>query len=100
MRSSPKWRVTREASSTLRTLVEDESRLPKTPQQPHSGERFVMKDLNSMQHGKQRKLTLKKNTIRVLNGAEAKAVVGGAMAAGCTDLCKTIVSTKCCPNPN
>jgi hypothetical protein len=51
------------------------------------------------QSEKARKLVLKKQTLRVLDGKEAKAVVGGMMMhhqGTCTCKCKTITSTTCC----
>jgi hypothetical protein len=60
-----------------------------------------MEDRKELQVPKVRKLVLKKNTLRVLDGKEAKAVVGGMRAATdrectCTCKCKTITSTTCC----
>lgn len=58
-----------------------------------------MEDSKSVQNNKSRKLTLKKSTVRVLDGSEAKAVVGGMMAhhqGSCTCKCKTILQTTCC----
>jgi hypothetical protein len=66
---------------------------------PPGGRRFLMEDSKSIQNGKMRKLVLKKNTVRVLDGKEAKAVVGGMMVnheGSCTCKCKTILSTDCC----
>ena len=60
-----------------------------------------MEDLNRTAEVKVRKLVLKKNTVRVLDGNEAKALIGGRMAQSdrectCTCKCKTILQSTCC----
>ena len=57
-----------------------------------------MEESKVSQNDKAKKLVLKKNTLRVLDGKEAKAVVGGMLMheASCTCKCKTITSTTCC----